>query len=89
MERCDVNLPDGWVKTDLATVIVLMRNGLVALQEKNPVGIPISRIETISLGVIDFNRVRYVKNINEDKKQQYLLQLGDILFSHIDRKSVV
>lgn len=84
MERCEVSLPNGWVVTDLATVIVLMRNGLVTLQEKGPVGIPISRIETISFGIIDFNRVRYVKNIDEVKKQQYLLQIGDILFSHIN-----
>jgi type I restriction enzyme S subunit len=84
MERCEVSLPNGWVETDLATVIVLMRNGLVTSQEKEPVGIPISRIETISFGIIDFNRVRYVKNIDKEKKQQYLLQIGDILFSHIN-----
>jgi len=45
--------------------------------------VPISRIETISEGVIDFSRVKYVTPTLRDR-QKYQLQSGDILFSHIN-----
>src|SRR5947199_1101704 len=45
--------------------------------------VPISRIETISEGVIDFSRVKYVTPTLRGR-QKYQLQSGDILFSHIN-----
>src|SRR5205809_6436610 len=45
--------------------------------------VPISRIKTISEGVIDFSRVKYVTPTLRDR-QKYQLQSGDILFSHIN-----
>ncbi len=46
----------------------------------NTTGFPMSRIETISSGFIDFNKVGYSKTELID----YKLQEGDILFSHIN-----
>src|SRR5438067_1758837 len=45
--------------------------------------LPISRIETISEGVIDFSRVKYATPTPRER-QKYQLQSGDILFSHIN-----
>lgn len=47
-------------------------------------GFPMSRIETISTGKIDFQRVGY-SDVEPDSK--YKLQVGDILFSHINSES--
>lgn len=84
IENPNDNLPDGWVEEKLENFLKLIRNGLVAKQEKTKVGIPISRIETISSGQVDFNKVGYVRNIDKVKEAKYLLQKNDILFSHIN-----
>jgi len=47
-------------------------------------GFPMSRIETISTGKIDYNHVGY-SDVEPDQK--YKLEAGDILFSHINSES--
>lgn len=84
MKERNFTLPPNWIETELGGLFILIRNGLVVEQYKEPIGIPISRIETISNGFINFEKVRYVRKIDQNKKQQYLLQQGDILFSHIN-----
>ena len=71
----------GWEITTLGDAVELIRNGTTAKQNDDGIGISVSRIETISNGEIDFNRVRYVDEIDETK---WLLKQGDILFSHIN-----
>ena len=56
-------IPQGWVIATLNDVIVRMTNGANVNQFKEKIGLPISRIETISNETIDLNRVKY---INED-----------------------
>ena len=68
----------------LGDVLFEIRNGLVADQEKAKPGIPITRIETISKGVVDLERVRYVRNTDGLKLDRFWLKSGDILFSHIN-----
>lgn len=65
---------------DLFTSI---RNGLSIKQDKSGDGLPISRIETISNGIIDPSRVGYAGIQLKDGKD-WLLQSGDLLFSHIN-----
>ena len=77
-------LPQDWNIVELGDLLDRMANGLTCKQEKEPPGIPVSRIETISAGVIDFDRVRYVRDIDDTKKEKFLLQQGDLLFSHIN-----
>lgn len=69
----------------LGELLAVSRNGVNADQFDQPIGdmLPISRIETISDGTINFLRVKYAKVGLVDKKK-YLLQSGDILFSHIN-----
>ena len=76
-------LPDGWQRVRLGEHLALCRNGLVSRQDANPENaVPITRIETIADGKIDWTRVGYVPL--EDADQGYLVQMGDILLSHIN-----
>jgi restriction endonuclease S subunit len=66
-------------------LILTLRNGLTYKQhELQESGIPITRIETIADGKIDFEKVGYLKNIDQNLLEEYKLKKGDILFSHIN-----
>lgn len=61
-----------------------MRNGLTK-EQHNDYGIAkISRIETISKGVIDETRVKFLSNVSNEEREKYLIRKGDILFSNIN-----
>jgi type I restriction enzyme, S subunit len=77
-------LPDGWDWTTFGDVVVKMSNGTTQQQNKDGDGFPVSRIETISQGVINLNRVGYIRDVSHDLIEKYQLQHGDILFSHIN-----
>lgn len=79
----DNGFPEGWKREMLRDHLTLCRNGLVAPQNADPnVGVPITRIETISSGTIDWSRVGYVPPDKVD--EEYILQPGDVLLSHIN-----
>lgn len=76
-------VPDGWTKTTLRDQLVVCRNGLVCRQDADPMkATPVTRIETIADGKINWDRVGYVTV--EDANPEYLLRRGDILMSHIN-----
>ena len=68
----------------LGELLTDIRNGLVVDQEKESPGIPITRIETISKGTVDMDRVRYVRDTAGKNLDNFWLKTGDILFSHIN-----
>ena len=68
----------------LGELLTDIRNGLVVEQEKELPGIPITRIETISKGTVDMDRVRYVRDTAGKSLDNFWLKKGDILFSHIN-----
>jgi type I restriction enzyme S subunit len=72
-----VNLPASWQQAQLGSLLIALRNGTTAIQNKSGIGTPITRIETISDGYIDAQRVGWLKNIRG--VEQYILQRGDIL----------
>lgn len=76
--------PRGWPLIPLGELLLELRNGLTATQEKEPPGIPVTRIETISNGIVDMERVRYVRDLPVEKIERFRLREGDILFSHIN-----
>jgi len=80
-------LPEGWVSCSLGDAIGYVRNGMVAKQTKDGVGLPISRIETIAAGTIDPNRIGYSNDVPAKNAESYRLKSGDILFSHINSPS--
>ena len=76
-------IPNDWIRTTLRNHLAICRNGLVCPQDADgPSAIPITRIETISEGRIDWDRVGFVSP--EDTNPAYLLRKGDILLSHIN-----
>ncbi len=68
----------------LADAFSLIRNGASIKQYDNATGIPITRIETISNRVVDRNKCGYADIFDVGKYQDYVLQDGDILMSHIN-----
>jgi len=69
----------------LEDIVTKIGNGIDAEQIDQPSDgmLPISRIETIWDGVIDFERVKYAQ-VAKAEIDKYALQSGDILFSHIN-----
>ena len=61
-----------------------MANGITRRQSKERVGAPVTRIETISDGTINLDRVRYLPELPQQTIDKYRLVRGDILFSHIN-----
>lgn len=70
-----------WKKVKFSSIIERMSNGYV-YDTNNTGDIPITRIETISKGHIDYSKVGFVQYVGELEK--YKLRKGDILFSHIN-----
>ena len=77
-------LPEEWKVVRLGGVIDLLRNGITKQQNKLNIGIPISRIETISAGKINTQKVGYISNLSDDEIEKYKVHKGDILLSHIN-----
>lgn len=77
-------VPEEWQIESLQALLVQLKNGLTLKQNKEQNGYPITRIETISQGVIDPERVGYVPDINTKDVEEYRLLKGDLLFSHIN-----
>jgi len=78
--------PHRWPVEDMGNLLLLLRNGTTALQNQEKRGYPVTRIETISGGIINVHRVRYVE-LNEDELEKWRMQPGDILFSHINSEA--
>jgi type I restriction enzyme S subunit len=83
----EINLPTGWIIVKLDDLIVRMSNGANVTQFDEPLGLPISRIETIWNETIDFKRVKFIKEREADFVEKYKLLENDILFSHINSDS--
>ena len=72
-----------WKIIKLENAISDCRNGLTYKNNPELRGLPISRIETISDGRINFSKVGY-SDLTEETHGNYLIQEGNILFSHIN-----
>ena len=81
-------LPIGWALRPLSAVTNSISNGFTYSNAPQSGGLPISRIQTISHGQIDFEAVGYA-GLSADSMSKHLLQPGDILFSHINSKEHV
>lgn len=80
----DVILPEGWGEARFGDVLLSISNGISEKQNQERKGIPVTRIETISSGKVDFQKIGYVENIKRNTIDRYQLKYGDILFSHIN-----
>lgn len=61
-----------------------IRNGANIKQDKTKSGYPITRIETISNGVFNEDRLGYGDIFNIERYSSYILHSGDLLISHIN-----
>lgn len=77
-------LPDGWVETNLGEILLRISNGYSCDQNVEPSPFPVSRIETIANGDINFEKVKYCTRPSESDLSKYKINPGDILFSHIN-----
>jgi len=83
----EVSLAPIWPTATLCSCLAVMRNGLTAPQNQGRRGCPVTRIETISGDRVAPEQVGYVEAISEEQRRKYLLQPGDILFSHINSEA--
>ena len=70
-----------WKEVPFASNLERLENG-VNYNTNDKDGVPMSRIETISTGRIDYTKVGYCST--PQKIEHYVMQFGDILFSHIN-----
>jgi type I restriction enzyme S subunit len=70
----------------LEDLVEFIRNGLSISNRNGVGGIPITRIETISEHAVDPKRVGYA-GVQLGERDDWLLERGDILFSHINSVS--
>lgn len=70
-----------WKEYRISDCLSRMSNGITYNTEKRE-GIPVTRIETIADGMINFNKIGFADAV--DNIEDYRLQKGDILYSHIN-----
>lgn len=83
-ENQDFAIPDSWAWVSLATLLERMSNGYSGRQSKVETPYPLTRIETISKGEVNFNKTGYCVDIGNEEVQKFRLYPGDILLSHIN-----
>lgn len=71
-----------WFEIKLDTVASGILSGVTLDQNSDITGFPVTRIETISSGKIDFQKVGYVSK--QAALSDFKLQKGDLLFSNIN-----
>lgn len=72
-----------WTTVSVGDAFDFVRNGKSVKQNKKVDGLPITRIETIADRTVDPARVGYA-GLSEIGNEKWLLERGDILFSHIN-----
>ncbi|MEA4917290.1 restriction endonuclease subunit S [Proteiniphilum sp.] len=76
------DIPKDWKVVSLKNILLSMTNGTTVTQDPFEEGIPVTRIETISDGTINIENTGIIPS---DKGiEDYYLNNGDILFSHIN-----
>ena len=78
-----------WKASVVGDCFVSIKNGANIKQSKNAGGIPITRIETLSNGVFNRDRLGYADVYDANKYHSYILVDGDILMSHINSKTYI
>jgi len=58
-----------------------VKNGVMYKRDQGSGGIAVTRIESVSSGTIDLTKVGY-EGLNEQNAGDFLLEAGDVLFSH-------
>lgn len=91
-KKCNISwvkeIPSHWIQAQLRHCVIDINNGTTTEQfDESEITKPVTRIETISLGEINWNKLGWIEPTSNDKK--FLLKSGDILFSHINSLSMI
>lgn len=81
LDNNEVRFVGEWKYVVLGCVFEKISNG-VTYDAKSLSGLPVTRIETISTGKIDFKKVGWAPDSENTKR--FKLEIGDILYSHIN-----
>lgn len=82
LDRETSDIPENWDIVALSDCLADFRNGWTYDTRALDGTLPITRIETISNGVIDYGRIGFAQP--EDRIEAFKLDRNDILFSHIN-----
>lgn len=82
-------MKQGWERKKLGDCFESIRNGVTIKQERGAIGVPITRIETLSGGVFNRDRLGYANIQSTEKYASYVLDDGDLLLSHINSKTYI
>ncbi|MBR5332032.1 MAG: restriction endonuclease subunit S [Muribaculaceae bacterium] len=82
-------MKQGWEIKKLGECFEYIKNGANIKQERGAGGIPITRIETLSGGVFNRDRLGYADIETIDNYQSYVMESGDLLLSHINSKAYI
>ncbi len=78
-----------WEYKPLGDCFSYIKNGANIKQSKDASGFPITRIETLSNGVFNRDRVGFADITDLSIYKNHILQNGDLLMSHINSKTYV
>ena len=79
----------GWEYKKLGDCFSYIKNGANIKQKKDADGFPITRIETLSGGVFNRDRMGYAGIHDLSKYASYVLESKDLLMSHINSKTYI
>ena len=82
-------MKQGWEIKKVGECFESIKNGATIKQERGATGIPITRIETLSGGVFNRDRLGYANIQSAEKYASYILDDGDMLLSHINSKTYI
>lgn len=78
-----------WPEKTVEDCFSSIKNGANIKQTKGALGFPITRIETLSNGVFNRDRMGFADVFDIERYQSFLLKDGDILMSHINSKTYI
>ena len=82
-------MKQGWEIKKLGDCFDYIKNGANIKQERGAGGIPITRIETLSGGVFNRDRLGYANIQDINKYESHILESEDLLLSHINSKTYI
>ena len=78
-----------WELKKIGECFSYIKNGANIKQTKGAGGYPITRIETLSGGVFNRDRLGYADVVDLEQYKDYILESGDLLVSHINSKTYI
>ena len=80
---------EGWELKKIGECFSYIKNGANIKQTKGAEGYPITRIETLSGGVFNRDRLGYADVVDLEQYKDHILESGDLLVSHINSKTYI